>query len=186
MILEIVQAGDPVLRQQAQRIDESHIGTPEFGQLIASMVETMHAAPGVGLAAPQIGLPIQLVVIEDRPETVESLDDDQRRERGRDVVPLSVLINPTIEPVGDEQITFYEGCLSVSGWAAETPRWQRVRVDALNERGERVVLDWAGWPARILQHELDHLAGTLYIDLMDTRTFASTTYLAAAGDEDDD
>ena len=186
MIFDIVQAGDPVLRQPAQRIDPSHLGTSEFNELIESMVETMHAAPGVGLAAPQVGLPIQLVVLEDRPETIENLDPEARRLKARDVVPLTVLVNPTLEPVGDETVTFYEGCLSVSGWAAMTPRWLRVRVRALNQMGDDVVLEWEGWPARIAQHEMDHLAGTLYIDRMDSRTFASAEYLAEVDDDEDE
>jgi len=186
LIFDIVQAGDPVLRQPAQRIDPSHLGTSEFNELIESMVETMHAAPGVGLAAPQVGLPIQLVVLEDRPETIENLDPEARRLKARDVVPLTVLVNPTLEPVGDETVTFYEGCLSVSGWAAMTPRWLRVRVRALNQMGDDVVLEWEGWPARIAQHEMDHLAGTLYIDRMDSRTFASAEYLAEVDDDEDE
>lgn len=184
MALEIVQAGDPVLREVAQPIDTSHIGTAEFNELIAEMIETMHGAPGVGLAAPQVGLPIQLVVLEDSPKNIDMLDEEDRKERMRDAVPLTVLINPTLEPVGDEKIVFYEGCLSVSGWAAETPRYRRVKVQALNEKGERIELDWEGWPARILQHEFDHLQGVLYVDHMDTRTFSTVQNLTA--DDDDD
>lgn len=183
MALEIVQAGDPVLREPAAPIDTSHIGTREFNKLIAEMVETMRAAPGVGLAAPQIGLGIQLVVLEDSPRNIEMLDEEDRNERMRDAVPLTVLINPTLEPVGDEKVVFYEGCLSVSGWAAETPRYRRVKVRAINEKGEQVELDWQGWPARILQHEYDHLQGVLYVDHMDTRTFSTVQNLS--GDDED-
>jgi peptide deformylase len=181
MIRPIVQAGHPVLRSEAQLVDPAWVGTSEFIDLVRDMVETMHDAPGVGLAAPQIGLPIQLVVIEDRPQNMTEGDD-----RERDVVPLTVLVNPTLEPVGDDTVEFFEGCLSVEGWAGMVDRFHRVRVKALNEHAQPVELDWHGWPARILQHEVDHLRGTLYIDRMDTRTFSTVDNLAGSDDDDDD
>ena len=185
MIREIVQAGHPALRKKAAPVDPAWIGAPDFVQLVDDMVETMRDAPGVGLAAPQIGLSIQLVVIEDHPATVDTLDDDVREERSRDVVPLSVLVNPSIKTYGRQDVEFYEGCLSVSGWAAVTPRHNRVKVTALDENGEKVEYDWSGWPARILQHEIDHLKGTLYVDHMDATTFATTDNLMHDfGDED--
>lgn len=148
------------------------------------MVETMRDAPGVGLAAPQIGVSLRLVVIEDSPDGFDEMDEEYVSERKRSSVPLTVLVNPTIEFIDDEKATFYEGCLSVSGFAALTERYFKVRVKALNEKGEPIELNWEGWPARILQHELDHLNGTLYIDRMDTRTF-TTTALFEEDDEDD-
>ena len=178
MALEIVQAGNPVLRQQALPVHASHIGTDKFNELISEMVETMRLAPGIGLAAPQIGLPLQLVVLEDREETFDDLDEEYADERERSPLPLTILINPELYLVDDEMVTFYEGCLSVSGWAAETPRYRSVRVRSLNERGEDVDVQWSGWPARILQHEVDHLGGTLYIDRMDSLTFSTTENLA--------
>lgn len=184
MIRRIVQAGTPVLREVAKPVDPSEIGKKDFKKLVADMVDTMRDAPGVGLAAPQIGLSLQLVVIEDRSETLEDMDEEYKEERARTQVPLTVLVNPTIELIGDEKITFYEGCLSLSGFAAMTPRHTRARVRALNERAEPIELNWEGWPARILQHELDHLAGTLYIDRMDSRTFTSTEILSDEVEED--
>ncbi len=180
-VVPIVQAGDAVLREAALPVDVSVIGTPDFESLIDSMIETMRDAPGVGLAAPQIGVSLQVAVLEDRPETVEEMDSQDADQVERAEVPLTVLINPTLEPVDgesgeSEKVTFYEGCLSVSGWAAMTPRSYRVKVRALGRNGEPIELDWKGWPARILQHELDHLAGTLYIDRMDSRTFTTTEY----------
>jgi peptide deformylase len=184
MFRKIVQTGDPVLRKVAEPVDPSQIGTKEFEQLIDDMIETMRKAPGVGLAAPQIGVSLQLTVIEDREELLETLDEDYVDERKRSVVPLTVLINPTIEPVGDSRVSFYEGCLSVSGFAAMTERWEGVHVRALDRQGQPIELRWKGWPARILQHEIDHLHGNLYIDRMDTRTFTDTANLHAADDED--
>lgn len=186
MIREIVQAGHPVLRTKALPIDEAWIGSEEFMELVADMVETMHDAPGVGLAAPQIGIPLQLVVLEDRPETLEKLDPEKTAERERDVVPLTVLVNPKLKTFGKANVEFFEGCLSVSGWAAVTPRYHRVKVEALNEKGEKIELDWEGWPARILQHECDHLNGMLYIDHMDTTTFSTTQNLERDFDDEEE
>jgi peptide deformylase len=183
MFRKIVQTGDPVLRRVAEPVNPGQIGTKEFEQLIDDMIETMHKAPGVGLAAPQIGISLQLAVIEDREEVLETLDDEYVEERKRTPVPLTVLINPTIEPVGDGKIMFYEGCLSVAGYAAMTERWEGVHVRALNRKGEPIELRWKGWPARILQHEIDHLHGNLYIDRMDTRTFTDTENLHNAPED---
>jgi peptide deformylase len=180
---KIVQTGDPVLREVAQQVDPEQIGSKELEQLIDDMIETMRKAPGVGLAAPQIGVSLQLAVIEDREETLETLDDDYVAERKRSAVPLTVLINPTIEPVGDNRVTFYEGCLSIAGFAALVDRWEGVHVRALDRQGKPIELRWKGWPARILQHEIDHLNGNLYIDHMDTRTFSGTDLLSKHSDD---
>jgi peptide deformylase len=185
MFRKIVQTGDPVLRRVADPVDPARIGTKEFDELIDDMIETMRKAPGVGLAAPQIGESLQLTVIEDREELLETLDDEYIDQRKRTAVPLTVLINPTIEPVGSSTVSFYEGCLSVAGFAAMTERWEGVHVRALDRKGEPIELRWKGWPARILQHEIDHLNGTLYIDRMDTRTFTDTDNLQRAANDDD-
>jgi peptide deformylase len=164
MRLEIVQVGEPVLRQPGRSLEPSEIITPEVQQLIDLMRETMRQAPGVGLAAPQIGLSLQLAVIED---TAESAATE------RAPVPFHVIANPRLE-LGPEIVEFYEGCLSVEGFQAIVPRARAVRVHALNHRGEPVVIDATGWHARILQHEIDHLGGTLYIDRMRSRTISTT------------
>jgi peptide deformylase len=180
----IVQTGHPVLRQVAEPVDPALIGSKELETLIDDMIETMRKAPGVGLAAPQIGVSLQVAVLEDREELLETLDDDYVNERDRRAVTLTVLINPNIEPVGDGRVTFYEGCLSVAGFAALTERHEGVRVRALDRQGNPIELRWKGWPARILQHEIDHLHGTLYIDRMDTRTFTDTQQIPADEEED--
>jgi len=163
MRLEIVQVGEPVLRQASRSLEPGEIITPEVQQLIELMRETMRKAPGVGLAAPQIGLSLQLAVIED---TAESAATE------RTPVPFHVIANPRLE-LGDELVEFYEGCLSVEGFQAVVPRARTVRVQALNHKGEPVVIDASGWYARILQHEIDHLGGTLYIDRMRSRTIST-------------
>jgi peptide deformylase len=151
--------------------------SPETRRLIEDMRETMHDAPGVGLAAPQVGLSLQLIVIEDRPESVRDLTPEQRAERERSGTPFQVLINPVIAHDSQDTVEFFEGCLSVEGFAAIVPRARRVLVEYLDETGERRNLEASGWHARILQHEIDHLNGVLYLDRMYSRSFTSVENL---------
>lgn len=171
--LEIVQVGNPVLRQRARALEAAEILGREIQQLIESMRKCMHEAPGVGLAAPQVGLALQLAVIEDRAEYHKDLPESQLLERERRPVPFHVIINPSIEEIGEEKAEFFEGCLSLSGFSALVTRARAVRVHCLDERGRHKVIEASGWYARILQHEIDHLHGTLYIDRMRTRSFTS-------------
>jgi peptide deformylase len=171
--LKIVQVGDPVLRQKARALTASEISSAEIQNLIARMRETLHKAPGVGLAAPQVGFPLQLAVIEDREEYQDDVDEDALSERERGVVPFHVIINPVLKLDARKSIEFNEGCLSLSGFMALVPRARSVRVECLDERGRHRVIQASGWYARILQHECDHLQGTLYIDRMRSRSFTS-------------
>jgi peptide deformylase len=172
--LKIRQVGDPVLRQRAQPISLEELATPRIQDLIAFMRETMRDAPGVGLAAPQIGESLQLVVIEDPPNLQAGLSPELLAERERNAVPFHVLVNPVLTVVGDEHVDAFEGCLSVSGFVMGVRRARRVRVEAMNERGQRMLIEAGGWYARILQHECDHLRGALCIDRADLRTLAAS------------
>jgi peptide deformylase len=169
--LKIVQVGEPALRKQARPLLQDEIALPEIQQLIVWMHETMRDAPGVGLAAPQIGLPLQLAVIEDRPEYSKDISAERLAERERQAVPFHVLINPQIVEQSEEQAEFFEGCLSLAGFSALVKRSRQVAVEYVDQRGEPVTIQARGWYARILQHEIDHLYGTLYIDRMLTRSF---------------
>lgn len=173
MRLKIVQAGERVLRQHAKALSASDISTRQTQELIEWMRETMHDAPGVGLAAPQVGIGWQLAVIEDKPEYLRDIPADVLKERDRKPVPFHVLINPRITLQEGAQPEFFEGCLSLAGFTALVPRARKVKVECLDHRGQPKVIEASGWYARILQHEIDHLAGTLYIDRMHTRTFMS-------------
>lgn len=173
MLYDIVQAGDPVLRRPARPLTAEEIATPFVQELISSMRQTMHAAPGVGLAAPQVGEGLQVVVMEDAGGAPETMSEARRAQLARDFLPFTVLINPVVEPAGEETEEFFEGCLSVSGFMAIVRRWRAVTVDGLDENGVPVHLRLEGWPARIVQHEADHLAGSLYLDRMDTRSFST-------------
>ena len=130
----------------------------------------MYKAPGVGLAAPQVGKDLQLAVIEDKQEYVKDTDPKILKERERTPVPFHVIINPQIA-LEEERVEFFEGCLSLTGFTAVVSRARRVRVDYLDHHGESRTIEATGWYARILQHEIDHLNGTLYIDRMHSRTF---------------
>jgi peptide deformylase len=176
--LEIVQAGNPILRQRARPLTVAEIRNREIQKLIDSMRTCMHEAPGVGLAAPQLGLALQLAVIEDREEYHKDVSEALLRERERSPVPFHVIVNPAIEEMGDERAEFFEGCLSLSGFSALVPRARAVRVSCLDERGRHKVIEASGWYARILQHEIDHLNGTLYVDRMRTRSFTTMENLA--------
>jgi len=171
--LKILQTGDPVLRTKARPLAPDEIATDRIQELIEHMRETMHDAPGVGLAAPQIGVPLQLAVIEDKEEYFQTISAEDLAERERRAVPFHVIINPVISAASHETAEFFEGCLSLAGFSAIVPRARGVRVDCLNERGESRTIDGSGWYARILQHEIDHLGGNLYIDKMRSTTFTS-------------
>jgi peptide deformylase len=171
--LPIVQTGHPVLRERAKEVTPEQIQTPEFQALVQLMVKTMRAAPGVGLAAPQVGESLRVFVIEDPPALMSTLTEQEKLERERVPVPLKVFINPVVTPQSEEKATFFEGCLSVSGFAALVPRHFDVEVSALDEHGQPFTWRARGWPARILQHELDHLDGTLYVDRMHTRSYGT-------------
>ena len=171
MILKIRQVGEAVLRQKARPLSTEEILDRSTQELIESMRETMDDAPGVGLAAPQIGYSLQLVVIEDQAEFIRKLPAEQVAERERRPVPFHVIVNPRLTVVGSEAAEFFEGCLSLAGFTAVVPRARQVRVECRNERAEPVIIDASGWYARILQHEIDHLGGVLYVDRMNTRTF---------------
>jgi peptide deformylase len=173
MILKIFQAGNPVLRHTARQLIPEEILSPSIQQLIECMKETMHDAPGVGLAAPQIGESLQLILIHDLPEYTRSLTKEQIAERERSPVPFHVIINPVMTVINQETAEFYEGCLSIEGFVGVVSRAKAVQVTCLNEKAETVTLDASGWYARILQHEIDHLHGKLCIDRMQLNTFST-------------
>ena len=173
-VLPIVECGDPVLRRPAEPVGPSDLRTSELQLLIAQMRATMEAAPGVGLAAPQVGVPIQLAVLYDGPERWGQLTEDERTARERNGLAFTVLVNPTLRSVDDsDNVSFYEGCLSVPGLAALVARHRAVRVEALDEHGEPVDRVFSGWPARIVQHEADHLGGRLYLDRAEPRSLST-------------
>ena len=148
---EILKMGDPRLLRIAQPVRA--FGTPELHALIADMFDTMEAASGAGLAAPQIGVDLQLVIF-----------GFTHNERYPDAppVPRTVLLNPIITPIGDEEEEGWEGCLSVPGLRGVVPRFARIRYRGFDHRGAPIEREADGFHARVVQHECDHLIGRLY------------------------
>jgi peptide deformylase len=170
MVLNILQAGEAVLRRRARPLALDEIRSAAVQELIEHMRETMREAPGVGLAAPQIGVSLQLAVIEDSAENLQELSPERLAELERHPVPFHAIVNPTIT-LGEETVEFFEGCLSLARFGAAVARARSVVVECWNERAEPVRIEAGGWYARILQHEIDHLHGGLYIDRMNPRSF---------------
>jgi peptide deformylase len=162
-------AGDPVLREGWHEYT-GQIGRPVFRKLIADMRTTMLDAPGVGLAAPQVGIPLAFAVVEDH---VEPEDRDSADPRDFAEFPFHAIINPHYEPIGTKTASFYEGCLSVPGFQAVRRRWHDIRATWQDPSGARHTAQLHGWPARIFQHETDHLSGELYIDKCEIRSLSS-------------
>jgi len=168
-IRKIAQMGEPVLRRRADPIDPKEIASPFIQTLIDDMIETMHDADGAGLAAPQVYESLQLCVIE---------VDQNPRYPQFESIPLTVLINPIVTPlVGvdgalsvEDSFQMYEGCLSVPGMRGQVVRPRKVRVQALDRKGKALDFVWESFRAVVVQHETDHLLGTLYVDRADPKT----------------
>ncbi|MFJ6527393.1 peptide deformylase [Streptomyces longwoodensis] len=171
--LPIVTAGDPVLRAGTVRYD-GQLGPALLARFVEALRVTMRAAPGVGLAAPQVGVELRIAVVEDPAPVPEEV----RVARGRVPLPFRVLVNPSYEPVGTARAAFFEGCLSVPGWQAVVARPAEVRLTGADEQGRPLDEVVTGWPARIVQHETDHLDGTLYLDRAETRSLSSQDAVA--------
>ncbi len=178
-LLEIVRAGHPALRQIAQPIDD--LTDPKIAQLVSDMIETMDQAGGVGLAAPQVAVPLRLVIfmVPDRRLSGDPEDPPQ---------PLTTLINPVITPLGDDQDEGWEGCLSLPGMRGLVPRWRRIHYRGVGLDGTAIERTVAGFHARVVQHECDHLDGRLYPSRMtDLGTLGFVEAFAqAAGEAVDD
>ena len=175
-IREILKMGDPRLLRIAKPVDA--FGTPELRALIADLFETMHAVNGAGLAAPQIGVDLQLVIFGFR---------QNARYPEAPPVPETVLINPTITPLDESQEDGWEGCLSVPGLRGVVPRFARIRYTGFDPEGARIEREADGFHARVVQHECDHLIGTLYpMRIRDFSRFGFTSVLFPGLDPADD
>jgi len=157
MILKVARLGHPAVRSPTRPLPAEMIASPDLQRLVDDMIETMHEYDGVGLAAPQIHVGLRLAVIE-----VPASD-----ERSRDAVPLTVLVNPRVTPLGDEKEHAWEGCLSIPDLRGVVPRWSRLRLEALDRAGAPFTLEAEGFFARVIQHECDHLDGSVYLDRME-------------------
>lgn len=174
MKLKIYQAGEPILRQKAKLLTDEEIKSDFTKHLIELMRDTMCDFPGIGLAAPQVGVAKQIIIIELPAEMLASLPKEILQDRQIQELPFQVIINPVItsKSVNDENFLF-ETCLSINGYRAIVPRHKSIIVECLNELGEQKTIEASGWYSRILQHEIDHLEGKLYIDKMYSKSFIS-------------
>ena len=161
-ILKVARMGHPVLREKARTVDKTELKKPEIQHFIDSMIDTMFEYSGVGLAAPQVHESLRVFVA--------MLDPDGRGEG--DAVTF---VNPEIVLVGDQTVEGWEGCLSIPEIRGRVPRAQHIKVTALDRHGKRFELELKDFPARVVQHETDHLDGVLFFDRM--KTFESLTYL---------
>ena len=177
-VREILKMGDPRLLRVAQPV--TAFDSDELHLLITDMLDTMRAASGAGLAAPQIGVDLQLVIFGSNARNPRYPD--------RPVVPPTVLINPVLTPLGSEQESDWEGCLSVPGLRGVVPRWSRLHYSGYDQYGDPFERTVDGFHARVVQHECDHLIGKLYpMRMQDFTQFGYTDVLfpGIAADEDD-
>ncbi len=166
-ILKVARMGNPVLRAKARQVDPPEIRQPGFQKLIDDMIETMNEYRGIGLAAPQVHETVRLIVV--------GLQHDEDGEDDESAIKVVPLINPQVTPIGTETVEGWEGCLSIPEVRGRVPRAAAIRVQALDRRGKPIETTLEGFPARVTQHETDHLDGILFIDRM--RAFDSLTYL---------
>jgi peptide deformylase len=176
-VREILKMGDPRLLRVAQPVAE--FDTDTLHLLVRDMAETMAAVHGAGLAAPQIGVDLQLVIF--------GTDAPNPRYPDAPVVPRTVLLNPVITPIGDEEEDGWEGCLSVPGLRGVVPRWKRIRYTGVDAYGDPIDRTVEGFHARVVQHEVDHLWGKLYpMRVRDFTRFGYTDVLFPGLDAGDD
>lgn len=169
-ILKVSRLGHPVLREKASDVELKDIKAGKFRSLIEDMVETMHAYEGVGLAGPQVHLPLRVFVFE--------VQERVAKRRGVKSVGAGAVFNATYEPLGTDRITDWEGCLSVPFLGGETPRYRKIRVRGFDHDGDPLDLEVEDFTARIFQHEIDHTDGTVYLDRMpDLKTLGYTIVL---------
>lgn len=164
MLLKIYQSGQPVLRQKAKQVSQTELASRETQQFIDHMIATLRDVPGVGLAAPQIGQSKQLFIVEDKAKYHKQIPKTVLDEQGRRPVALKVFVNPSLEILEMDTNMYFEGCLSFEGYVGVVPRAKKVRISALDRNGTPISYTATGWFARILQHEMGHLNGELYID----------------------
>jgi peptide deformylase len=156
-ILKVARLGHPVLRTVTEPLTRGQIRASEVQRLIDDMIETMHEYEGVGLAAPQVHVPLRLAVIE----------VPASPEQGREALALTVLLNPVVTLLSDERVHGWEGCLSLPDLRGSVPRAPRVRVEALDRQARPFTIEAQDFSARVIQHECDHLDGIVYVDRMD-------------------
>jgi peptide deformylase len=165
-VLPIREMGDPVLREVAREVGDEELASAEVQRLIDDMIETMRAADGAGLAAPQVGVPLRIAVIEVR--------EGNPRYPYKPPIPLTVIVNPKLTPLDDATFATNEGCLSMPNLRGDLERFENIGVWYLDRHGEPHEETWRGLTAGTFQHETDHLDGILFVDRMVDMSSLST------------
>nr|XP_053647921.1 peptide deformylase, mitochondrial-like isoform X2 [Cherax quadricarinatus] len=174
--IHICQVGDPVLRLEAKPVPSEHITSPEIQQIISQMQQVMKKYDCVGLSAPQIGMPLRILALEFSSKRKEEYGTAVYTARDMSVIPFTVFLNPQLEVTDFKKVVFPESCESLRGYSGVVPRYQAVRLTGVDRNGEPIILESRGWISRIIQHEMDHLDGKLYIDLMDPKSFQNDAW----------
>ncbi|KAM4017599.1 LOW QUALITY PROTEIN: peptide deformylase, mitochondrial [Anomaloglossus baeobatrachus] len=171
----VTQTGDPILRVQTQLVPADQISHPDTQAVLRRMVQVLKSCGCVGLA-PSAGIPLRIMTLELREEMWQMVPPDVRALREMEPFTLKI-INPTMRILDSRKLSFPEGCSSIHGFSAVVPRYHAVEISGLNEKGEATSWRAQGWAARIIQHEMDHLDGVLYVDKMDPRTFVNVNWM---------
>lgn len=169
MVYQVVRLGHPALRQKSAAVDLARVKDAKFQKLVDDMIETMRAYEGVGIAAPQIGLPIAVFCVEYK---------SNRRYPDMPNIPVYTVINPRLTVTDDTPVKLMEGCLSIPDLRGETPRAKAVKLEGFDREGKPLAFEAKGFHARILQHEYDHLQGRVYLDrVTDKKTLCYVEHL---------
>uniref|UniRef100_A0A182NFZ9 Peptide deformylase n=1 Tax=Anopheles dirus TaxID=7168 RepID=A0A182NFZ9_9DIPT len=174
----VVQLGDPVLRMPSNPVPENELKSPEVQYLVNHLVKVMRSYKCVGLAAPQLGLSLRAFVMEFKDELRDQYTKADYKLREMEPLPLTVFLNPELKVLNYEKVIHTEACESVRGYRAEVARYREVLIRGFDASGEHKELQLRGWNARIAQHEMDHLNGTVYTDIMNRKTFTCSCWQA--------
>lgn len=174
--LQTRQIGDPILRQEAEIVDITTIHSPEFKQMVERMFKVMRKADAYGISAPQIGVGLRVIAVEFTGKNFKDLktrgmNDKEIKRLGFSLVTPRVFINPEYRVIDSTLLAFREGCLSVEGYSAIVPRAKEIEVSGLDMEARPITWRTMGWPARMVQHEVEHLKGNLFVDSMLYKSF---------------
>uniref|UniRef100_A0A8C5QXK3 Peptide deformylase n=1 Tax=Leptobrachium leishanense TaxID=445787 RepID=A0A8C5QXK3_9ANUR len=173
---QVTQTGDPILRCKASPVSIDQISHPDTLNVLDRMVSVLRTGGCVGLSAPQLGVPLRIMVFELTEKMCQIVPPEVLAAREMVPIPLKVFMNPQMRILDSRTLTFPEGCWSIQGFSAMVPRYYAVEISGLNEQRKPVTWQAKGWAARIVQHEMDHLDGVMYIDKMDPRTFTNINW----------
>ncbi|KAL4707612.1 hypothetical protein ACJJTC_014717 [Scirpophaga incertulas] len=172
----VVQIGDPTLRKVCEDVNEERIKSSEVQLVVKKLIYVLNKYGSVGMSAPQIGVNMKIFAIQHTAKQLSNVPLEIKKFKRLAVVPLTVCINPSMKILDYQKEIHMEGCESIQGYSAEVPRYREVQITALNEHGEKVTSVFKGWPARIVQHEMDHLGGKLFTDIMERKTLVCTCW----------